>query len=196
MSDPLETLKLPNGLLLSIYPDDEAKSPLNDDDVGRAYCWHRRYNLGHYDLHNFQTPNDLLHELFKEFHCQSRSGLEKAGVLLVPLYLYDHSGITMSTGPYSCPWDSGQVGWWVLKPAEISANWNGDRAKAREYVDREIAIYADYLEGNCYCFETTDAFGETVDSCSGFIGSDHWKNGLYETAGVPAPAESTSGQLS
>ena len=31
--------------------------------------------------------------------------------VLLPLYLYDHSGITMNTGGFSCPWDSGQVGW-------------------------------------------------------------------------------------
>ena len=31
--------------------------------------------------------------------------------VILPLYLYDHSGITISTGPFSCPWDSGQVGW-------------------------------------------------------------------------------------
>jgi len=31
--------------------------------------------------------------------------------IMLPLYLYDHSGITMSTGKFSCPWDSGQVGW-------------------------------------------------------------------------------------
>jgi len=31
--------------------------------------------------------------------------------VILPLYLYDHSGITMSTSVFSCPWDSGQVGW-------------------------------------------------------------------------------------
>lgn len=31
--------------------------------------------------------------------------------VILPLYLYDHSGITISTVPFSCPWDSGQVGW-------------------------------------------------------------------------------------
>lgn len=30
--------------------------------------------------------------------------------VLLPLYLYDHSGITMKTSGFSCPWDSGQVG--------------------------------------------------------------------------------------
>ena len=32
-------------------------------------------------------------------------------VVALPLYLYDHSGITMNTSGFSCPWDSGQVGW-------------------------------------------------------------------------------------
>lgn len=31
--------------------------------------------------------------------------------VILPLYLYDHGSITMSTGAFSCPWDSGQVGW-------------------------------------------------------------------------------------
>ncbi len=31
--------------------------------------------------------------------------------VILPLYLYDHGGITMRTNPFSCPWDSGQVGW-------------------------------------------------------------------------------------
>lgn len=31
--------------------------------------------------------------------------------VILPLYLYDHSGITISTEPFSCPWDSWQVGW-------------------------------------------------------------------------------------
>ena len=29
------------------------------------------------------------------------------GMVILPLYLYDHSGITMNTTGFSCPWDSG-----------------------------------------------------------------------------------------
>ncbi len=36
--------------------------------------------------------------------------VEKYYVIL-PLYLYDHSGITMNTSGFHCNWDSGQVGW-------------------------------------------------------------------------------------
>lgn len=31
--------------------------------------------------------------------------------VILPLYLYDHSGITMNTSGFHCNWDSGQVGW-------------------------------------------------------------------------------------
>ncbi len=38
--------------------------------------------------------------------------LEKhANIVYLPLYLYDHSGITMSTGSFGDRWDSGQVGY-------------------------------------------------------------------------------------
>jgi hypothetical protein len=35
-------------------------------------------------------------------------------VCIKDLYLYDHSGITISTSPFSCGWDSGQVGFIYL----------------------------------------------------------------------------------
>ena len=30
-----------------------------------------------------------------------------AQVVMLPLYLYDHGGLTMNTSAFSCPWDSG-----------------------------------------------------------------------------------------
>ena len=44
--------------------------------------------------------------------------------VILPLYLYDHSGITISTGPFSCPWDSGQVGW-IKAPKDTFRNATG-----------------------------------------------------------------------
>lgn len=42
---------------------------------------------------------ELLRDIFRPF------------VVMLPLNLYDHGGITMSTGSFSCSWDSGKVGW-------------------------------------------------------------------------------------
>jgi len=44
-------------------------------------------------------------------------------VYIQSLYLYDHSGITMSTSPFSCPWDSGQVGFAYVDRATVEREW-------------------------------------------------------------------------
>ena len=110
--------------------------------------------------------------------------------LILPLYLYDHSGITMSTGRFSCPWDSGQVGWIYCTKAEaikeFASEWkNGEliklgkrlTKKARDLafkaLEQEVATYDQYLTGDVYGFVIEDSDGNDVDSCWGFFGLDY-----------------------
>jgi hypothetical protein len=114
------------------------------------------------------------------------------GYVILPLFLYDHSGITMSVGGFSCPWDSGQVGWIVCDKETIEKEWNGDRDLAEKCLIAEVATYDDYLTGNVYGFiveEREEVEGvdwcddegwEDVDSCWGFYGYDVRKNGMAD----------------
>lgn len=108
--------------------------------------------------------------------------LEDIGeVAMLPLYLYDHSGITMSTGPFSCPWDSGQVGWiylskektfeenlgWISTelratgdPAILNnpKNWEHPNNKnwkkiAYHHLQSEVETYDDFLTGNVFGYK-------------------------------------------
>jgi len=45
--------------------------------------------------------------------------------VILPLYLYDHGGITMNTGGFSCRWDSGQVGWIYASKESLIDNNSG-----------------------------------------------------------------------
>jgi len=112
--------------------------------------------------------------------------VEKAleGWYIVPIYMYDHSGISLSTGPFSCRWDSGQVGWAVLSP-EAAKNYP-DPKKA---IESEVETYSQYVSGDVWGFvleeaKTCDTCGHTeweeVDSCWGFYGSDPAENGIYD----------------
>jgi hypothetical protein len=47
------------------------------------------------------------------------------------LYLYDHGGITISTGPFSCPRDSGQVGFIYASHKQIRDHFGWKRLKRR-----------------------------------------------------------------
>lgn len=96
------------------------------------------------------------------------------GFVLLPLYLYDHSGITMSTSPFSCPWDSGQVGWIYSMPGATRKNFGslskGNIENATRVLDAEVDSYDHYLRGDCYGFRLYEDSAE-VDSCYGFLGS-------------------------
>ena len=107
--------------------------------------------------------------------------------IILPLHLYDHSGITMNTGGFSCPWDSGQVGYIYCTKERAIAEWGEDCLdRAEDYLRSEVEVYDQYLRGDVYGFiveETEDedndtAVWEQTDSCWGFFGSDVDKNGI------------------
>lgn len=100
--------------------------------------------------------------------------------LCIPLYLYDHSGITISHGSFSCSWDSGQVGWHYVTKEAVEREWNGDLEAARKCLEGELKDYDNYLRGNVWCFDIKDEEGNLVDSCCGFIGDELEESGLLD----------------
>ena len=95
---------------------------------------------------------------------------------MLPLYLYDHSGLTINTTGFSCRWDSGQVGWIYASKEDALKEFGGKsftastRQKAEARLRSEVEVYDTYLSGECYGYELYKN-GELEDSCWGFIGS-------------------------
>ncbi len=79
-------------------------------------------------------------------------------IVQLPLYLYDHSGITMRTSSFSDRWDSGQVGFIYLTREKIQKEWGwkvltpARREKLYSVMTSEVEEYAKYLEGDVYGF--------------------------------------------
>ena len=122
----------------------------------------------------------------------------------LPLWLYDHSGITMSCGarsyPYNDEWDSGCVGWIIMTKETAlkerigccgESNW---REKAIADMEAEVALYDQYLTGEVYGFTLyREEDGEWIeqDSCWGFYGDDVMENGISDSVpGLAAAVES------
>lgn len=110
--------------------------------------------------------------------------------VMLPLYLYDHSGLSMSVGSFSCPWDSGQVGYIYMTRETILDNWGGKiltkaiKQKAIDSMTATVTEYDSYLTGDVYgvCHELFVNVGtdrepewESYDeeACWGFYGSDY-----------------------
>lgn len=163
-------------IFLEEYAEDF--NPRNDDNLGIMVCYHNRYRLGDsVARENFPNPEDFI-----EF-------MEKKGdeLIVLPMYMYDHSGICVNTTGYHCPWDSGQIGWiYISKKAArealcLSRITKKQEEKIRGYLRGEVETYSTYLEGDIYSYEIDLPDGES-DSCCGFFGSDFESNGLMEYA--------------
>jgi hypothetical protein len=116
---------------------------------------------------------------YNERRAQAITKALDAAYLMLPLYLMDHSGISMSTGSFGDPWDSGQVGWiWMTRKTAIE-NWGkakltkAVRAQALESLKSEVEVYDQYLTGDVYGYVVEDEDGTDVDSCWGFFGLDY-----------------------
>lgn len=103
----------------------------------------------------------------------------EANAVILPLYLYDHSGITMSTQPFSCRWDSGQVGWIYVTHEDIVKEYGDlDIEKAKKVLEGEVETYDQYLTDDVYGFVLEDKNGDVIESIWGFHGLDYLEEEL------------------
>lgn len=200
-------------LKLKVMYDTSAESPIersyDEGIVGNFICWHSRYSLGH--SHNFESPTDLFEKLANEYASEEFESIKEEmeedkisydkyeeklkelvydinDIYILPLFLYDHSGITINTIGFSCPWDSGQVGYvYTTKDTlnEIGVRYNS-HIDVENRLKEEVKVYDEYLRGNVYGFciveydEETEEELDEVDSCWGFYGDDMYENGMIE----------------
>lgn len=159
---------------IEIIPDSDPESPREWDNLGTMICQHRRYYLG--DKHNYD-----LSDCGSWFDVQKR--LDYPPIIL-SLYLYDHGGITMSTKPFGCQWDSGQVGFiFSTKETLIKEYGRADEEiikKAKAILEAEVEVYDQYLRGEVYGYRIYEVstcdhgheHREEIESSWGYYGED------------------------
>lgn len=161
--------------VLKIYYDEDAINPRQDCNLGTMICWHRSYDLG--DKHDYCSPNEF------------RAEINEKNAIILPLYLYDHSGLAMSTAPFSCPWDSGQVGWIYVSKEKVREEFRVKKItrKIQEQVERilksEVEVQQQYLNGEIFGYILEDTEGNELDSCWGFYGCNFKENGMADYVG-------------
>lgn len=149
--------------------DEEPENPREFDNDGVMVCFHKRYLLGD-SGHGLDPKNfsgwDALEAYLRKW---------KGAKTILPLYLYDHSGLRMKVGSFSgllpqghAEFDSGQVGF-------IYSVKRGKKIEAR--LRAEVEEYDHYLSGQVYRFKVVEETRcdldelhiEEVDSCGGYF---------------------------
>ena len=188
-------------LRLVIEQDEFPDDPRSWDNIGTMLCCHLNYQLG--DLNSNKETELQLADICRKygksdeeidemtFAEEVRFILDQDDICGLPLWLYDHSGISISTGR-QCSWDSSFVGLIFVEKdfylAQMCLKDEEDwKAKAKETLEGEVETYSDFLEGNAYGWtlyeptivirqsmdgkelsRTIDEEGEMVDSMGGF----------------------------
>jgi hypothetical protein len=153
----MTTYKYKNHLIKIEY-DECHESPREWDNLGTMVCFHRNYILGDETDLDQQTVQGIANSKNHE---------------ALPLYLLDHSGLTMKTSPFNDHWDSGQVGYIFCShnKARKRFDWenkklsNEQKKEILKTLEREVDLYNKYMQGEVFYFSIE---GDWTDSCGGF----------------------------
>jgi len=127
---------------VKIYQDDDPMNPRTEGgNLGTMVCFHSRYDLGDKHEYNQETYNK------NELETAIRN--DHNPCIILPTYLLDHSGLAMNTTGFSCPWDSGQIGFIYCPQARALAEGVPFQDVER-VLNQEVETYNQYLQGECY----------------------------------------------
>ncbi len=173
--------------VLEITQDEFLDSPRDCDNIGTMAYAHSQYNLG----------DEKIDDSWEKY-MESKGIEQKDLAVCLPLYIYDHSDISMTCGdrvyPYDDPWDSSMVGFIYVTKQKLCKEFNTKRIskkiieKAEKILKDEIKIFDQYLQGDVYGFviskiskcDMNHEHKEYVDSCDGFYGHNMEENGMKD----------------
>jgi hypothetical protein len=147
---------------VEIYRDEHGESPREWDNIGTFWTWHPRYGSP-----DKGCPNPAPRAL-------------RPNEIGLPVWLYEHSGLCYRAAlrnPFTCPWDSGQVGVIFTTP-EVAQRWFGWKSriitrKRQEMIfdalKREVEMFDAWQSGNTYGWNVIDEDGDVVEGCGGYI---------------------------
>ena len=175
------------------YRIERDEDPINprEDYVNASLCdmyiWWDGYSLG--DNEGYGSPYDALAKLIEKYlpdvdyedmtTNKMRMTLQSKAadkVKIYPIFVYEHSGITISMSndyPYNDRWDAGCGGFIVAEKEAFDrceCNWD----MAYEIAEAEVEEYDMYLCGECYgwiedVYEGDGEWDEHEDSCWGYL---------------------------
>lgn len=167
---------------IKIEHDDDPMNPRTDwDNVTTIICFHSRYDLGDktdYKSSQFDGWDELKEQIESDYKV----------LMIKPLFMYDHSGITISTSPFSCRWDSGQIGWVFIDEKQLNLMCGKDYDRSEEtlnkMIEADIETYDKYVTGQVYRYtiyeiETCSLGHEHktfVEGCGGYYGEDECRS--------------------
>lgn len=134
---------------LRVYYDENPCNPREEyEHDSIIYSNHRMYNPDGHKIDEIFGEDDRLDREFVRDH------------YMLKIYAYIHSGISLSTTPFSDAWDSGLFGIIAIPKSTFDS-----KEKAEKFMEDEIQELQQYYDGEIYYWRVFDKEGDEVDSC-------------------------------
>lgn len=138
--------------------DQWADSPRNWDNLGLMVLSHKQYDF----------PNDVkvnFGDFFNWEEVKKHLKKEHKAIHILPVQIYDHSGVRLYVGTTHDRWDGGQVGFVFTTEEQIkkSGQESLTAKEIKKILTGEVDIYSKYVNGEVYFSEVKDENGEVVD---------------------------------
>jgi hypothetical protein len=145
------------GHTIKLMPDPDVEDPREFfDHVATFAFFHKRYRMGDKvgikweDYPGWTEMERNIVRIYKPSY-------------ITPVYMYDHSGLVLSTSPFSCPWDSGRVGFMWISDPDIP------RDDLSKIVEDEIQELNQWLSGDVWTIDIDDG----KECLNGVFGYDY-----------------------
>lgn len=165
---------------INITQDGSPESPREWDNLGTIAIAHRRYSFGDEEI---SEPHEWLEDatgvVSNIYDLEELEERFLKDYLALDVFMYEHGGISINTEGFSCPWDSGKVGYIYVSKDQLRNEYGwkritkSRREKVEGWLRSEVKTLDQYLRGEVYNFSIEDDNGETIESCGGFFGDPH-----------------------
>jgi hypothetical protein len=162
------------GYLIDIEYDQCPESPRTWAPLGTLVNFHPRYNIGD---DGYNIPADRGDGI--EFRLRTIPKIRRAGGIVLPVYMIDHSGISISVAAYGCRWDSGIVGYIFIERSKILAEYKVKRVskqlreRVTKYLIGEVETMDAYLRGEVYGYVLKDRELNEIDAVWSYYDIEH-----------------------
>lgn len=157
---------------IRIIEDDVSdESPREYDPLGIIVSFHKNYDWNDSDAPKLSAKDFSSLEEIKE-HLIKQEG----AVVILPVYMLDHSGQQFSTKPFDCPFDSGQLGFIYTTREKYLKHRNFKRLTKKLKDEAELTLQAEIEDLDQW--NRGEAYGFVIDP----QGEDDW-SGLHDEYG-------------
>ncbi|MFW6172318.1 MAG: hypothetical protein ACOC5T_01040 [Elusimicrobiota bacterium] len=141
------------GFIVDICYDEYMCSPRETSNIGTMLCFHKSLYLpkecSFFKSDDYNSWDELKDDIIKKMDVPA----------ILPIYEYNHSGVSISTMKFNSTWDSCQVGFIFAVKEDVDKWFEWEeiteerRNKLKDFLLEEVEMYNKYLLGKVYRYE-------------------------------------------